>query len=498
MREQSKTLTLTMDNVNDYMTASNVSLAVSLLGVDMVIRQYTQPQNGYARLNNQALSRLYPNTQITPIRIEYNNILGYWYCNNNCYAALEINNQTIGERQVIPETNTTESMEMKRSIDVIDGVEAQTLLNSLTYDNCNVTLHSYLDKGTFTSGQVITQAPSFTFWYNTYSVANPLYVGQPVEGAETIPTQSEVFDSISVNIPGGTGINAMEVWEQGTVEFSAHLTDKGKFIGWFAQREDGQYDQATPLSTQLTYTISDVQEDIGPIVAVGTISPYAITVNHESLSASMINHNEVILNANLEPWQYFGGWYKDPNFTQLISFSNPLIASITSDSAFYGQIYTIEPQISISPKRANTAVQIKQLYCGNHPIVYNTQGWSYSPHILTSTFNKSLLSEPASTTQVEPIDCTDWCVTDYILVPPNIQSCYLNAGIAHNNFACMYGYDEDYNYINAWSANDNPCSIIDFSNWPNLKYVRISLSMNNLSSCQFNVVDTNDITYNIL
>lgn len=145
--EVKRTLSITFNNVGEYMTADKCSIAVSSLGIDMAVRIYMNGStDGYATLKDNAKSKLYPTSAANPFKLDLDAVSGVQMSNDVCYVALEFGGASVKEIHPSIEgktsfsypgmtdpliTNSTQATEIRWHLHANNRVNAVTV-NSFT------------------------------------------------------------------------------------------------------------------------------------------------------------------------------------------------------------------------------------------------------------------------------------------------------------------------------------------------------------------------------
>ena len=210
-----RTLRVEYGQTKTYMTASGLSLDVSVLGTNMTTRLYLQSKNGYAIFNSTALDVLYPNAKAHPVKADSTFHAGLFSSNSSCYIALEFDGTEV--QKCYPKTYDGQTPDDK-------GLTASAILNSTK--SSTIRYHHYANS---TVNAVATSFLQLTLYFNQYSCS--------ANAAGNGVTSASVSDATP--------------WDGDSVTFTATLKSGATWHGWYKDAACTQL-----VSTSQSYTVN--------------------------------------------------------------------------------------------------------------------------------------------------------------------------------------------------------------------------------------------------
>ena len=208
-----RTLLIEYGDAETYLTASNCSLDVKVLGVEMAVRKYLQSQNGYATLNSTAMDILYPNSTAHPIKMDSEYRAGLLSSSSAPYIETQFNGTTVLKHTV---ETTTPGETFADSNIVATAISNSTKSSTLRF-------HLYCAR----TQALAMNNISLTLYFNQYACSANT-AGNGVESA-----------SVSDATP----------WDGDSVTFTATLKSGATWHGWYSDAACTQL-----VSTAQTYT----------------------------------------------------------------------------------------------------------------------------------------------------------------------------------------------------------------------------------------------------
>ena len=214
-----RTLRVEYGQAETYLTASGLSLDVSVLGENMTTRLYLKSKNGYAIYNSAALDVLYPNATAHPVKADSTFHAGLFSSNSSCYIALEFDGTEV--QKCYPKTYDGQTPDDK-------GLTASAILNSTK--SSTIRYHHYANS---ILNAVATSFLQLTLYFNQYScVANS--AGNGVETAT---------------------VSNVTPWDGDSVTFTATLKSGVTWHGWYS---DAACTQLVSTAQSYTATAADL------------------------------------------------------------------------------------------------------------------------------------------------------------------------------------------------------------------------------------------------
>ena len=207
-----RTLLIEYGDAETYLTASGVSLDISVFGGTMTIRLYLQSKNGYAIYNSAALDALFPNATAHPVKADSEIFAAALSSNSNCYVALEFDGTEVQKAYAPNSSGKTTSGTLTDS----------AILNSTK--SSTIRYHVYANR---TTNAVGTGYTSLTLYFNQYACSANT-AGNGVESA-----------SVSDATP----------WDGDSVTFTATLKSGATWHGWYSDAACTQL-----VSTEQSYS----------------------------------------------------------------------------------------------------------------------------------------------------------------------------------------------------------------------------------------------------
>ncbi len=211
---QGRTLRIEPGNGKTYMSASGLSIDVTVLGTTMLTRMYFQGKDGYATLNAEAMQVLYPNANAHPVKADSEYSAAIMTANTRPYVALEFGGTEV--QKLYPKVANS-AQHLKQ-----DGLTDTAILSSTMASE--IRYHHYCNSTVNPIGMYLVD---LTLYFNRYACA-ALASGDGITSA-----------AVSNDAP----------WDGDSVIFTATLAAGATFDGWYSDAACTQR-----VSTELSYT----------------------------------------------------------------------------------------------------------------------------------------------------------------------------------------------------------------------------------------------------
>lgn len=150
-RDVTFTVDIDYNNCQSYLTADGVSLHINLFGTELAVRHYLNSgTSGYATINADAMSLLFPTTTAIPHQMDWAGHIGQLTSNSNNYVELQVDGTTVkkyaGDAGAVSDSFTGETIEGLRqsgSIRTHHHSRATTTGTSTRYFNTTLYFWQY-------------------------------------------------------------------------------------------------------------------------------------------------------------------------------------------------------------------------------------------------------------------------------------------------------------------------------------------------------------------
>lgn len=196
MKVESRELEILYGNASQFLTADNCAIGVESYGRQVVIK--STAISGYATLNDNAKSVLYPNSVAHPVKLDSRIACGASVNNQSNYCALEIDG--IEVHKVL----------CSKEVEQLDGLTSDSILNSTMQSTLRYHLHIHSLLVAAACSRIVLRA------------------------------YFKKFECSAVNVCDGvasSSVSSSEVWDGDSVTFYANIIDGSTWFGWYSDEK---------------------------------------------------------------------------------------------------------------------------------------------------------------------------------------------------------------------------------------------------------------------
>lgn len=298
MKIEPRELDIIYDNASTYLTADNCAVGVKSYGRGVVIK--STAKSGYATLNDNAKSLLYPNSLAKPVKLDSRIACGASVNNKNNYCALEIDNTEV--HKVLCHTE----------VEQLDGLTHDSILNSTAQSTIRYHLH-----------------------------INDLLVAAACSRA-VLRFYFKKFECSAQNVGNGiasSSVSNSEVWDGDSVTFTPVLVQGATWHGWYSDEActnlvstDQNY-TIIPTSDLTLYANATTDATVYNCVAVAGTGIASVSVSNRIV----LEGGKCTFSAQVNKGYLFDAWYSDDTYSTVVGSKNPYIATITADTTLYAK-----------------------------------------------------------------------------------------------------------------------------------------------------------------